>query len=214
MASFRRGRQRPGRATQFLQADGLRYAVEADRRRKYHNSGTLPWQFNEPYPMAACTSAVDYFASPKPAYYAVARAYAPLTVTACFPIQAWAGREEFEAGLWASHSGYTKLDPVGLVARLVGASGSGYASLEKQVSVRAKCRVPLEEVRWSLAELHEEVFFLDLRVVQPDGQILADNRYIFSRTENLASFSSVPAAELEAVLESAREARATAGRSG
>ncbi|HEY6027247.1 MAG TPA: hypothetical protein VIV09_10160, partial [Pseudolabrys sp.] len=36
------------------------YALEADRRRKYHNSGTLPWQFNEPYPMAACTSAVDY----------------------------------------------------------------------------------------------------------------------------------------------------------
>ena len=60
-------------ATQFLQADGLRYAVEADRRRMFRNSGTMPWQFNEPYPMAACTSAVDYYAEPKPVYYTVAR---------------------------------------------------------------------------------------------------------------------------------------------
>jgi len=58
-------------ATQFIQAEGLRYAVEADGRRQYHNSGTMPWQFNEPFPMSACTSAVDYFGYPKPAYDAV-----------------------------------------------------------------------------------------------------------------------------------------------
>ncbi|HSJ56467.1 MAG TPA: glycoside hydrolase family 2 TIM barrel-domain containing protein, partial [Anaerolineae bacterium] len=71
-------------AAQFLQFDGLRYAVEADRRREPAHAGTLPWQFNEPYPMAACTSAVDYYARPKPAYYAVAAAYAPLHVSARF----------------------------------------------------------------------------------------------------------------------------------
>ena len=69
-------------ATQYTQADGLRYAVEANRRRKYQNSGTLPWQFNEPYPMAACTSAVDYYGQPKPSYYAVAHAYEPVHVSA------------------------------------------------------------------------------------------------------------------------------------
>jgi len=40
------------RASQQLQADGLRYAIEANRRRWPRNSGSLPWQFNESYPNA------------------------------------------------------------------------------------------------------------------------------------------------------------------
>ncbi|MDT8307436.1 MAG: glycoside hydrolase family 2 TIM barrel-domain containing protein [Anaerolineae bacterium] len=88
------------RAIQFLQAEGLRYVVEANRRRWPRNSGSFPWQFNEPYPMAACTSAVDYFGQPKPVYHAVARAYAPVSVTARFGRIAWGGDERFEATAW------------------------------------------------------------------------------------------------------------------
>src|SRR5690606_25111207 len=29
--------------TQFMQAEGLRYAVETNLRRQYQNSGTIPW---------------------------------------------------------------------------------------------------------------------------------------------------------------------------
>ena len=43
------------RASQHLQADGLRYAVEANRRREPRHSGSLPWQLNESYPNAWCT---------------------------------------------------------------------------------------------------------------------------------------------------------------
>ena len=35
----------------------------------------IPWQFNESFPNAWCTCAVDYHGEPKPAYYGVARAY-------------------------------------------------------------------------------------------------------------------------------------------
>jgi len=47
------------RASQHLQHDGLRYAVEASRRRAFRSSGTIPWQLNESYPNAWCTSAGD-----------------------------------------------------------------------------------------------------------------------------------------------------------
>ncbi|HUQ22600.1 MAG TPA: glycoside hydrolase family 2 TIM barrel-domain containing protein, partial [Gaiellaceae bacterium] len=40
------------RCSQWLQYEGLRYAVEATQRR---GAGTIPWQFNEPYPNAWCT---------------------------------------------------------------------------------------------------------------------------------------------------------------
>ena len=81
------------RASQWLQYDGLRYAVEATLRR---GAGVLPWQFNEPFPNAWCTCAVDYHAIPKPAYYGVARAYrgAP---SARFETCAWGGEREVRA---------------------------------------------------------------------------------------------------------------------
>jgi beta-mannosidase len=50
----------------------------------------LPWQFNESFPNAWCTSAVDWWGNPKPAYFGVARAYrgAP---SAQFATPAWGG---------------------------------------------------------------------------------------------------------------------------
>jgi beta-mannosidase len=81
------------RASQWLQYEGLRYAVEATLRR---GSGVIPWQFNEPFPNAWCTCAVDYHGQPKPAYYGVARAYrgAP---SAQFATSAWGGSDEVAA---------------------------------------------------------------------------------------------------------------------
>jgi beta-mannosidase len=81
------------RASQWLQYEGLRYAVEATLRR---GAGVIPWQFNESYPNAWCTCAVDYHGIPKPAYYGVARAYrgAP---SAQFAACAWGGEDEARA---------------------------------------------------------------------------------------------------------------------
>jgi beta-mannosidase len=86
------------RASQWLQYEGLRYAVEANLRR---GAGTIPWQFNESYPNAWCTAAVDWHGRPKPAYWGVARAYRPNHVSASFATWAWAGRPNVQAQLWA-----------------------------------------------------------------------------------------------------------------
>jgi len=84
------------RASQWLQYDGLRYAVEAQRRRWPRCTGTMPWQFDESYPNAWCTSALDHRGDPKPAYWGVVRAYrgAP---TAQFATCAWGGEGEVRA---------------------------------------------------------------------------------------------------------------------
>ena len=89
------------RASQQLQADGLRYAVEANRRRWPRSAGTLPWQLNESFPNAWCTTAVDHRGDPKPAYFGVARAYRPIHVCARFARWAWAGAGPFHAEVWA-----------------------------------------------------------------------------------------------------------------
>ncbi|HET7045646.1 MAG TPA: glycoside hydrolase family 2 TIM barrel-domain containing protein [Gaiellaceae bacterium] len=78
------------RASQWLQYDGLRYAVEARLRQ---GIGVIPWQLNESYPNAWCTAVVDWHGQPKPAYWGVRRAYlgAP---SARFATCAWGGEEE------------------------------------------------------------------------------------------------------------------------
>jgi beta-mannosidase len=81
------------RCSQWLQYEGLRYAVEATLRR---GAGAIPWQLNESYPNAWCTCAVDHHGDPKPAYWGVARAYRDAP-TARFVTSAWGGLGEARA---------------------------------------------------------------------------------------------------------------------
>jgi beta-mannosidase len=92
------------RASQLLQATGLAYAVEADRRRAPRCSMVLPWQLGESYPNAWCTSAVDFRGDPKPAFHAVSRAFGDRRVTARVPTSVWAGRPTatVEAWVWSA----------------------------------------------------------------------------------------------------------------
>jgi beta-mannosidase len=125
------------RASQWLQYEGLRYAVEATIRRAWRASGVLPWQFNESFPNAWCTSAVDWWGNPKPAYFGVARAYrgAP---NAKFATCAWGGLGQVRASVSAA-------------ARLVDLDGRVVA----QVSEPGDISAPLD------AFAHD-VFLLDL----------------------------------------------------
>jgi beta-mannosidase len=180
------------RASQLLQAEGLRYAVESNLRRQYRNSGTLPWQFNEPFPNAYCTSAVDYYAEPKSAYYAVARAYRSLSVTAAFAAQAWAGRDAFEAELWAVNDRAASIEGATLIARLVDARRNVVASQTMIVAVGANGATRLAAFRAPLAALATDCFFLDLTLTDAEGRPLTDNRYVFSATEDLRPLLDAP----------------------
>ena len=123
------------RASQWLQYEGLRYAVEATLRR---GAGTIPWQLNESYPNAWCTAAVDHHGDPKPAYYAVARAYRENHASARFATCAWGGRPVARA---------TVTGP----ARFVGVDGR----------VAAECAAP-GELEVQLGAFASDLFLLDL----------------------------------------------------
>jgi beta-mannosidase len=145
------------RASQWLQYEGLRYAVEATIRRAWQASGVLPWQFNESFPNAWCTCAVDWHGEPKPVYYGVARAYrgAP---SAQFATCAWGGLGEVRA----LASGPARL--LDLDGRVV-ADGDG-------------------EIAAPLDAFTDDIFLLDV----------SGNRYVMSRTENLAPLLDLPRA--------------------
>ena len=189
------------RGTQFLQFEGLRYALEANRRRWPHNSGSSPWQFNEPFPMGACTSAVDYFGDPKPAYAGVRSAYEPLHLSARYATLAWAGRTDFEAELWTHHNGAGQPAAGQLSWQLAGLNGQVFQEGSLAVSVPANQSVYLAQVRCPLAQISGPLFFLTLALRDQNSGETVQNRYLFSATENLAPVLELPPAELSVHVE-------------
>jgi beta-mannosidase len=185
------------RASQFLQATGLGYALEANRRRKWQNSGTLPWQFNEPFPNAWCTSAIDYSANPKEVYYAAAKAYRPISITASFDRMAWAGHRLFAAGLWTTSSLTRPLEGLTAAWRLVGASGAVYGEGSWSVAVPSRTPSHVGDIEAPLDRMDDELFFLVLELTDASGSLLADHRYTFSRTDTMQPMLSAPRAAVE-----------------
>lgn len=87
-------------ATQKAQAFGLQVAIEHFRRRKYRSSGTLVWQFNEPWP-AICWSVVDYYRRPKLAYHRLKQVYNPILVSLDYPFIEYGPGTVLRAEVWA-----------------------------------------------------------------------------------------------------------------
>jgi beta-mannosidase len=198
------------RASQQLQYDGLRYAVEANLRRAPRSSGTFPWQFGEPFPNAWCTSAVDHRGDPKPAYHGVRRAYRPRHVCARFAAQVWGGgATPFAAELWSwCQDGTPPGSTVG--ARLV-AAGDGTvlaaarfpAAVPAEGSGPATCVPAARAGRWEvpLPDVPGHVFLLDLELAGPDGAVLAANRYVHTTAGDLAPLLDLPGAAVAAEAE-------------
>jgi beta-mannosidase len=78
-------------ATQRTQAYALQTAIEHYRRRKFRCSGTIFWQFNEPWP-AISWSIIDYYRNPKLAYHKLKEIYNPILVSLKYELR------RYEAG--------------------------------------------------------------------------------------------------------------------
>jgi beta-mannosidase len=196
------------RASQQLQYDGLRYAVEANLRRAPRSSGALPWQFDEPFPNAWCTSAVDHRGDPKPAYHGVRRAYRPRHVCARFPTQVWDGTHgAFSAELW---SWQQDDDPDGctVTARLLATDGTPLAertlAAGRPAGPGPHTSVPAANAgEWAvpLPRPDDGLLVLDLALRGPDGSLLAANRYLHSTAADLGPLLHLGEAAVEASAE-------------
>ena len=186
------------RASQRLQADGLRYAVEANRRRWPRNSGSLPWQFNEPYPFAWSTCAVDHRGDPKLAYFAVRRAYAPLAVTARFDGVALDGVDCLAAEVWA----WTEREPIKGVAtaRVVDVAGTGLASTSWPLEVTPERPIMAGRFEARFDGAPPDLFLLDLTLADTSGAIRATGRYLSAGGPDLAPLLDLAPAQLEVMV--------------
>jgi beta-mannosidase len=182
------------RASRYLQADGLRTAVEAIRSGWPRTSGSLPWQLNESFPNAWSTAAVDHSGRPKPAYHAVAGAYRATGVAARVASPAIGDRTELAVEVWAWTEG-ARRDAVIRVCvndatgARVGAGSVG-TTLDPE-RVTGPHRLVLQ-----LAPTAAPVLCLDAAV---EGEAFApDRRYLLARADDLGPLLRASMTTLEA----------------
>ncbi len=193
------------RASQFLQAHGLRTALEANRRRWPRNSGSIPWHFNEPYPAGYSTSIVDYATHPKLAYFAVRAAYQPLLLAATLERTAWPGEGTFAAEPWVSS--WTQAGEDRLEVRLLGIDGRTLVEWERRLSWPVNGSASAAPVACDLSQIPSGLFHLDLRL----GNAAAA-RYLLVRGEDLRFLPELPATQLAAEVSGSSLVVANAGR--
>ncbi|MBN2746663.1 MAG: hypothetical protein JXR34_08035 [Bacteroidales bacterium] len=63
--------------SQLLQAKAFKTAIESHRLAKPYCMGSLLWQFNDSWPVVSW-SLIDFYKSPKPAYYQVKHSFSPV----------------------------------------------------------------------------------------------------------------------------------------
>ena len=167
------------RFSQFLQWEGLRYIVESGRRRKYACGGTIPWQFNEPWPNLSCTNCVDYYAEPKMAYYAVAKAYAPVHVSARYDSLSVSPGRSLAAELFANNS-RSALSGCPFEWSIRDLGGTVFAGGSEVVTLPENSAARIGTAGFVVPPEFAGIFVLFLKLTDPAGNLLSKNAYFFS----------------------------------
>ncbi|MGC9203025.1 MAG: beta-mannosidase [Thermoproteota archaeon] len=166
-------------ASQLIQYEGLRYIIEANRRRKFHCSGVLPWQFNEPWPNASCTSCVDYYCHPKAGYWAVKKAYEPIHISAKYDAIAFYGYSKFVSEVWVSNDLIETIS-VTFSAKILNSEGTVLHQTSGIATIEGNSSKKLIDFVWTFPKDFSDTFYLLLELRDVNGKLLSDNCYVFS----------------------------------
>lgn len=159
--------------SQYMQAEGLRYIIESDRRRAFQNSGVIIWQINEPWPNASCTNLVDYYHVPKAAYSETVRVFAPFHVSMEYPGLTLTPGETVNFPVWLSHDGEAQKARV----KIQVLSKSGSLLTEETLETTAP-QNRSAQVGFCRFTVPEEPLVL-VRLLAECGENTSENVYIF-----------------------------------
>ena len=109
--------------SQWIQAEAVRYTVEANRRRAFRNSGSVIWQFNEPWPNIANTCLYTYYDDPKMAYFWAKHAYGPFHVSLDYRRLDHVPGRNFSASIWISRDVCGEKIEASIVAEVLAMDG-------------------------------------------------------------------------------------------
>jgi beta-mannosidase len=187
------------RASQFVQAEGLRYADQSQRRHEWHRSGCYAWSYNEPWPNAAQGCVVEYYGRPKMAYYYQRDAYAPIDVSAEYDTLAVSAGGPLPATIYVCSDRTTPLDNCKLTAVLMDLEGHGLGASERRLTVQPECasKIGSTELMAPMSAAGK-VVLLQVRLRDSNDAVLSCETYVFAVNTPSSATPPPPSAEMPA----------------
>lgn len=180
------------KAGQYLGAHGLRYAVDALRRRGKTIGGITTWVFNEPWPNGGGPYLVDYDGRPLMTYDFQKQALAPLSLSLKHESNLYDPATGLDAELWLASDDPAPLGNLRWRWLLRNADGRELASDEGSASVKPMEAFPLGAIRSDpLNDDAASLLFTELQLFNNDGDLLTERLHIFG-----SSVSPAPLAGL------------------
>jgi beta-mannosidase len=181
------------RASQFVQAEGLRYANQSMRRHQWHRSACAFWTYNEPWPNAAHGCVVEYYGWPKMAYYYTRQAFAPVDVSAEYSSIVCRTDAPFPLKLFAASTRADLLKDCRLTAVVVDVRGREHDRRRWQVDLEPDSTSPVASFELRLPqESAGSVVLVRIELQDSEGRALSRQTYTFGVLGNDASAARGP----------------------
>jgi beta-mannosidase len=165
------------RKGQLYQALGDAFDLEFCRSNKFKNSGFLVWQYDDIWP-AISWSIVDWYGTPKAAYYFLKRAARPLHVAVDFPRYVWKPGETFAANAYVLNDTEAVVSSGTVAARLLDVSGGTLANRTAPARAEANRSARVATISYEIPqEASGRTFFASVELKDDEGRLVSDVLY-------------------------------------
>ncbi|PJJ66148.1 beta-mannosidase [Chryseobacterium geocarposphaerae] len=165
--------------SQLLQARGMQIAIEAHRRAKPYNMGTLYWQLNDCWPVVSWSS-IDYLGNWKALHYQIKRS---------FENQVILTEEKDEVlNFYAVNDELKKFEDVSLI--VYAKKFNGDTIVRRRTDCKKRCldgilKLASPKTSFFISESERDNSFLNLILVDKKGNKIAESNYFFSKSKDL-----------------------------
>ena len=175
--------------SQFIQAEGIRYIIESNRRRAYQNSGTIIWQIGEPWANTACSSVIDYTITPKMAHYFMKGAYSTSRASLKYEKLYYTPDDVFDGEVFF-HS-CLEPRPVHIKVELIDIQGNRLSEQDFDITAPDNGVTSVFKFSQYLPKLPHALFCVRLTSTDETGKVIDWNLYLFSQKDGTQIFSQV-----------------------
>lgn len=165
--------------SQLLQSRGMKIAIEAHRRNKPYNMGSLYWQLNDCWPVVSWSS-IDYLGNWKALQYQAKRSFENLVLLT----------EEQNNNLqfYAVNDGLDRYDGLSLEINLKDFSGKVLQHINTSKNPNSLTDILKFEpipTELLLKNAHRNETYLEIKLVNNNGTVLTSDKYFFSKPKEL-----------------------------
>jgi beta-mannosidase len=185
------------RCSQFVQAEGLRYANQSMRRNQWHRSAFTSWTLNEPWPNAAHGCLVEYYGKPKMAYYYAKNTCFPVDVS-CVYSNLYCNQEQpLTIEVWVSNNNINKMLNHKLRWRIFNTHGQTCYEGKEIINIDSEKSEIVDKIMWRPSPgMEGDVALLYVELLDLNEKVIAENLYTFgiqkSKSETSAKNTSPP----------------------